>query len=174
MTKAMSVPLPLLLWALALAAVVFTVLLLLPSGKDRKPKPEPEPVTEGDIVTVHRIGPVTSVVIRSSPRDHLEGTRNPSPPPVPPEVTREQFPELYSEYMDPATSAIRRYDIIAELYSMGFTLPYISSLHEQWKRETAPREESPAAPAEKTTENTPSEEPQQKRPRFEPDSSILP
>ena len=37
--------------------------------------------------------------------------------------------------MDPRTSAVRKYEIIDEVYALGFTLPYIKGLNEQYKRE---------------------------------------
>lgn len=89
----------------------------------------------GSIVTVRKIGPITSVTIRQRVHDHWDGPDGVAVPLLGPEAAKRYEPTLWNEYMDPHTSAIRRYEIIDELYSLGFTLPYINGLHEQYKRE---------------------------------------
>lgn len=121
-----------------LGATLVGLLLLLFLPSDRK-APSPEDAldirAEGSIVTVRKVGHVTSVTIRGGIHDHWEGDEGVSLPYLQPEVTRREVPELYAEYMSPSTSAVRRYEIIEEVYAMGFTLPYIRGLSEQYKKE---------------------------------------
>ena len=89
----------------------------------------------GSVVTVRKIGPITSVTIRQQVSDHWEGPDGIALPLLGPEAAKRYEPALWAEYMDPGTSAIRKYEIVDEVYSLGFTLPYIKGLNEQYKRE---------------------------------------
>ena len=89
----------------------------------------------GSIVTVRKIGPITSVTIRQQVNDHWDGQEGVAVPLLGPEAAKRYEPALWSEYMDPRTSAVRKYEIIDEVYALGFTLPYIKGLNEQYKRE---------------------------------------
>lgn len=127
-----------LLIFLAFVAVIFMILLLLPlkeKGGNRTAENALSIQDGGSIVTVHKIGPVTSVTIRQTVNDHWEGKDGVALPMLAPEVTRHYEPDLWNEYMDPKTSAIRKYELIDEAYSMGFTLPLIKGLDEQYKKE---------------------------------------
>ena len=136
-----------LIWLVAvlgvLAVALFFILVLSPS-KDGGKEPSSRDdsgislnTSEGSIVTVRKVGHVTSVTIRSTVHDHWEGSGNVPVPMIPIEVTRLEKPELYSEYINPETSAVRKYEIADELYAEGFTLPYIPGLNEQYKKEIA-------------------------------------
>ena len=73
--------------------------------------------------------------IRQQVSDHWEGADGIALPLLGPEAAKRYEPALWAEYMDPGTSAIRKYEIVDEVYSLGFTLPYIKGLNEQYKRE---------------------------------------
>ena len=125
-----------------IAIVIITILVLSPSKEPgRASDKEDEGVSVnaggGSIVTVRKVGRMTSVTIRSAVHDHWEGAENIQVPQIPIEVTRLEKPELYAEYISPETSAIRKYEIADELYAEGFTLPYIRGLNEQYKKEIA-------------------------------------
>ena len=120
---------------LGILALLAVLLLILPSRAEAKEEAVPASGGPGSIVTVRKVGGVTSVVIRDGASDHWEGDGGVSLPLLPPEVTARLQPELYAEYTSPDTSAIRKYEIIDELYSMGFTLPYIKDLNDLYKRE---------------------------------------
>lgn len=132
-----------LLSALSVVAIVITVLLLCSPSKDspKVPGKGEEGISvsaaEGSIVTVRKVGRMTSVTIRSTVHDHWEGADNIQVPMIPIEVTRLEKPDLYAEYISPETSAIRKYEIADDLYAEGFTLPYIRGLNEQYKKELA-------------------------------------
>ncbi|MBP3257633.1 MAG: hypothetical protein J6M23_06550 [Bacteroidales bacterium] len=89
----------------------------------------------GSIVTVRKIGPITSVTIRQRVNDHWDGQDGVAVPLLGPEAAKRYEPALWNEYMNPRTSAVRKYEIIDEVYALGFTLPYIKGLNEQYKRE---------------------------------------
>ena len=128
--------------ALGIIAVVIVAVLIFSPSKDKDSAAKPDGgisvnTSEGSIVTVRKVGRVTSVTIRTQAHDHWEGSDGVQVPQIPTEMTRLYRPELYDEYMSPETSAIRKYEIADELYAEGFTLPYIRGLHEQYKREVA-------------------------------------
>lgn len=128
--------------ALGIIAVVIVAVLIFSPSKDKESAEKPDGgisvnASEGSIVTVRKVGRVTSVTIRTQAHDHWEGSDGVQVPQIPTEMTRLYRPELYDEYMSPETSAIRKYEIADELYAEGFTLPYIRGLHEQYKREVA-------------------------------------
>lgn len=125
---------------LGLAAVAIIIILLLAPTKDPASASGKEDAVavnaaEGSIVTVRKVGRVTSVTIRSEVHDHWEGSDGVQLPPLPVGVTRQERPDLYAEYLSAETPALRKYEIADQLYSEGFTLPYIRGLHEQYKRE---------------------------------------
>lgn len=148
----MTTPAIILVATLAAVAVVFTVLLLIPQGGGEKTSlPSDGDIsigTPGGVVTVRKVGRVTSVVIHEGIHDHWEGADGIPVPLLPTEATKVHEPALYAEYMSSETSAIRKYEIIDEVYSKGFTLPYIGGLNEQYKREM--REALSGTPAEGT------------------------
>ena len=128
--------------ALGIIAVVIVAVLIFSPSRDKDSAVKPDGgisvnASEGSIVTVRKVGRVTSVTIRTQAHDHWEGSDGVQVPQIPTEMTRLYRPELYDEYMSPETSAIRKYEIADELYAEGFTLPYIRGLHEQYKREVA-------------------------------------
>ena len=128
--------------ALGIIAVVIVAVLIFSPSKDKDSAAKPDGgisvnASEGSIVTVRKVGRVTSVTIRTQAHDHWEGSDGVQVPQIPTEMTRLYRPELYDEYMSPETSAIRKYEIADELYAEGFTLPYIRGLHKQYKREVA-------------------------------------
>lgn len=128
--------------ALGIIAVVIVAVLIFSPSKDKDSAAKANGgisvnASEGSIVTVRKVGRVTSVTIRTQAHDHWEGSDGVQVPQIPTEMTRLYRPELYDEYMSPETSAIRKYEIADELYAEGFTLPYIRGLHEQYKREVA-------------------------------------
>lgn len=151
-----SIPSLVILLLLCAAALGIIFLLLVNLGGDGAQQcGEPAGVVSvnapGSIVTVHRAGGVTSVEIRSHVSDHWEGGGVAiALPPV--EVTRIHEPELYAEYISPLTSAIRKYEIIEELYAKGFTLPYLKGLNEQYKKEM--KENPERTPADLTRYRT--------------------
>ena len=87
------------------------------------------------LVTVRRAGGVTSIDIPDGILDHWEGDAGIPLPPLPIEVTRRERPELYAEFVSASTTAGRRYEIADELYSQGFTLPWIPGLDRQYREE---------------------------------------
>ena len=134
----MTTPVIILGAILASVAFALTVLLLAPSKENQLPGSEDGDIsvnTAGSVVTVRKVGHVTSVYIRGGVHDHWEGSEGIVLPMIPTEVTKANEPELYAEYLSPETSAVRKYEIIEELYSKGYTLPYIKGLHEQYKNE---------------------------------------
>ena len=125
-----------------LAIAIFLYLVFLPSREGGAAGVPPQDgisvnTAEGSIVTVRKVGRITSVTIRSTVHDHWEGSGDISVPPLPIEVTKIERPELYEEYINPKTSAMRKYEIADDLYAEGFTLPYISGLNEQYKKEVS-------------------------------------
>ena len=128
-----------LLVILGASVLGLAVLLFLPrkgKGGDGVPPPNELSIDSGaGIVTVRKIGPVTSVTIRQGVSDHWEGPEGIALPLPGTEAARRHEPALWAEYMNPATSAIRKYEIIDEVYALGFTLPYIRGLNEQYQRE---------------------------------------
>ena len=125
-----------------LAIAIFLYLVFSPSREVGAAGAPPQDgisvnTAEGSIVTVRKVGRITSVTIRSTVHDHWEGSGDISVPPLPIEVTKIERPELYEEYINPKTSAMRKYEIADDLYAEGFTLPYISGLNEQYKKEVS-------------------------------------
>ena len=125
-----------------LAIAIFLYLVFSPSREGGAAGAPPQDgisvnPAEGSIVTVRKVGRITSVTIRSTVHDHWEGSGDISVPPLPIEVTKIERPELYEEYINPKTSAMRKYEIADDLYAEGFTLPYISGLNEQYKKEVS-------------------------------------
>lgn len=138
-----------------LAAVIGAIVYIgtIPLAEGSAPPAESISVeTKGSIVTVRRAGRVTSVSITGGPLDHWEGGAI-ALEPLGPEATRLYEPDLYSEYMSPSTSAIRKYEIIEDVYAKGFTLPYIKGLHEKYLQEKAEALKDPNGRA--ATESTP-------------------
>ena len=138
----MTAALVTLVLILAVAAAGLLVLVLVPTRKDAVPGGDGGILvsgSEGSVVTLRRVGSLTSVVIQggAAVHDHWEGSEGVVPPPLSPDAARRYEPALYEEYMSPSTSAVRRYEIIDELYGLGFTLPYIKGLAEQYRREVA-------------------------------------
>ena len=88
---------PALILGLILIALAAAFLLLCPTAPGRPSSP-PHPgevsvsAAEGSIVTVRKVGGVTSVVVHS----HWEGEDGITPPALPPEITRAREPELYA------------------------------------------------------------------------------
>ena len=133
----MSTPAIWLSAILLVFGICLILLMVLPSGG----KPS-EGGTEGisvdagrEIVTIRKIGAVTSMTIRREVHDHWDGPDGVDIPELPIEVTRREEPALYAEYLSADTPASRKYEIADELYSRGYTLPYIRGLNEQYKRE---------------------------------------
>ena len=95
-----------------------------------------EPSPEG-VVTVRHAGQSMTIVIRDGTRlrDGMEGGGGITLPQLPTEAAARIFPALYSEYMSPDTSASRKYEIIDLVYGLGYTLPAIPGLHEQYMKE---------------------------------------
>jgi len=132
-----------LLWAAVLSALAIIILITILSfwnpeiqKKDVSPAADVSiNAAEGSIVTVRKVGRTTRVVIRSDIHDHWEGSDGIELSPTPIEITKQEEPELYAEYMSPRTSAIRKYEIADYIYSLGLTLPYIRGLHEEWQKE---------------------------------------
>lgn len=138
---------------LAVSAVLAVALALEPrpaDGEGDSGNVKPRKPSGGSMVTVRRVGGVTSVVIREGVRDHWEGDGGVPAALLPPEVTRAAHPALYAEYLSPDTPPSRRYAIIDELYSMGFTLPYCKDLHALWKAEEARSKAAPKGPVDLT------------------------
>lgn len=128
-------------WLVAIIAgiaIAIAAVLILPQPPSRGDAPLPGTDVSvnagGSIVTVRKVGRMTSVTIRGI-HDHWEGDEAVTLPPTPIEATRREETELYNEYMSPSTSATRKYEIADELYAMGYSLPLIPGLIEQWKRE---------------------------------------
>jgi len=145
------------IWTVALVAVILialaAILLLSSGGKERGGEGSVESVIStpsSSIVTVRKVGQTTRVDIRLDVHDHWEGEGGVAPKPTPVEITRLEQPSLYEEYMSSEATATRKYEIADELYSMGYTLPFIPGLHEQLLREQkavrAEREDPPEAP----------------------------
>lgn len=128
-----------LLVILGSSVLGLAILLFLPQkekGQDGDAPSNELSIDSGaSIVTVRKIGPITSVTIRQGVSDHWEGSEGIALPLLGTEATRRHEPALWAEYMDPSTSATRKYEIIDEVYALGFTLPYIKGLNEQYKRE---------------------------------------
>ncbi len=126
--------------------VCFGSLMLMTADSSSKSNKESEVSISGEngIVTIRKVGRSTSVVIHSDTGDYWEGSDGISIPMTPIEATRRHEPELYAEYMSEKTSAIRKYEIAEELYSIGYTLPYQRGLHEQWVKEMRLMEKEPA------------------------------
>jgi len=98
--------------------------------------PVPAPRTEQDrIVPVRKATRACPAFLRDTVHDHWEGDGGIQLGYLPVEMTRLHLPEEYAEYMSPVTPASRKYELIDEVYSLGFTLPYIRGLNEQYKRE---------------------------------------
>ena len=120
----MTYPIFILLGILALALVAIVIVLVSPTASpEEKSLPQGESIsveTQGSIVTVRKIGRVTSVSIHDGIRDHWEGPDGVPISPLSPESTRYYYPELYDEYMSPSTSAIRKREIIDEVYAMDY------------------------------------------------------
>jgi len=131
------------IWLVAAVAIVIilaaAIVLFVPREKLPQEEATESVITapESSVVTVRKIGGTTRVDIHTSIHSHWEGDGGVAPKPTPVEVTRREQPELYEEYMSSETTATRKYEIVDELYSMGYTLPLIPSLHEQWVREQA-------------------------------------
>ncbi len=130
------------IWIVALVAIVLivltAVLLFATGGKSSREEGSVESVIStpsSSIVTVRKVGKTTRVDIRLDVHDHWEGEGGVAIKPTPVEITRLEQPELYEEYMSSEATATRKYEIADELYSMGYSLPYIRGLHEQWVRE---------------------------------------
>jgi len=121
---------PVALMVIACAAA----LLLDPGEKGRAGQGAESVITAPghSVITVRKVGRTTRVDIRADIHSHWEGEEGVAPKPTPVEVTRREQPELFEEYMSPEATATRKYAIVDELYSMGYTLPLIPSLHEQW------------------------------------------
>ncbi len=147
------------IWIIALVAVFFLIIaavLLFAPGEKSHPAGETMQsvitAPENSVVTVRKVGMITHVDIRSNIHNHWEGEGGVETKPTPVEITRRDCPELYEEYLSSETTATRKYEIVDELYSMGYTLPLIPSLHEQWVLEQQmtrlahedPPEEDPA------------------------------
>ena len=133
----MPIPSIWLIAALAVIAVVFIILLLLP-GQDKQAGAQSDvsvSAAPGSVVTVRKVGHVTSVLIREAVHDHWEGGDGISLPLLPTEVTRREQPGLFAEYMSPDTRPSRKYQIIDEVYALGYTLPFIPGLYDQYKKE---------------------------------------
>ena len=133
----MPIPSIWLIAALAVIAVVFIVLLLLP-GQDKQAGTQPDvsvSAAPGSVVTVRKVGHVTSVLIREAVHDHWEGGDGISLPLLPTELTRRDQPGLFAEYMSPDTRPSRKYQIIDEVYALGYTLPFLPGLYDQYKKE---------------------------------------
>lgn len=140
------------LLAATVGAIVYIASIPLAEGSSAPPAESISVETKGSIVTVRRVGSVTSVSITGGPLDHWEGGAV-TLEPLGPEATRLYEPELYSEYMSPSTNAIRKYEIIEDVYAKGFTLPYIKGLHEKYLQEKSEAMKDPNGRA--ATEPTP-------------------
>lgn len=171
----MSEPAIILLAVFAVALIGMVILLLVPTaeapGKGQSGGESICVETKGSIVTVRKVGSITSVYIHGGIADHWDGADGVSLGPLSPESTRLYEPALYDEYMSPSTSAIRKREIIDEVYSMGFTLPYIPGLYEQYKRELSEAEKDPDGKA--ATEHTPVNLTAGSEPREEPQLKTL-
>ena len=105
---------------LGIVAVVILATLIFSPSKEKEPAAKTDEgisvnASEGSIVTVRKVGRVTSVTIRTQAHDHWEGSDGVQVPQIPTEMTRLYRPDLYDEYMSPETSAIRKYEIADEL-----------------------------------------------------------
>ncbi len=120
--------------------------MLLTSDSSPKVSRDPEVSISGEngMVTIRKVGRSTSVLIHSDTGEYWEGSDGISIPMTPIEATRRHEPALYAEYMSEKTSAIRKYEIAEELYSIGYTLPYQRGLHEQWVKEMRLMKKEPA------------------------------
>lgn len=153
---------PSLFWVAVVAALAIVIILaftLLGSSDSQKKESTPSAdvsinAAEGSIVTVRKVGRTTRVVIRSDIHDHWEGSDGIDLSPAPIEITKQEEPELYAEYMSPKTSALRKYEIADYIYSLGLTLPYIHGLHEQWQKERE-AEKAAASSGDPAKEATP-------------------
>ena len=127
-------------WLIAALVVIafIVVAALLLTGQDKGSRQDGGlslNTPPGSVVTVRKVGEITSVLIRENIRDHWEGADS-IPLPLPStDVTRREEPALYAEYMSPDTPATRKYEIIDEVYALGYTLPYITGLEEQRQKE---------------------------------------
>ena len=151
----------LILSCLVAAVAVALAVLLLVQGDGGKAAGGTDSVAvdaERSVITVRRVGEVTSVSIRPpAVSDHWEGEEGITIPHLPVERTREDEPELYEEYLSPTVSATRKYEIIDDLYSRGYTLPYISGLYEQLREEL--RSARAARPRKAPVNLTPQQDP---------------
>lgn len=153
---------PSLFWVAVVAALAIIIFLAFvvfgsPEGQKKNSPPSADVsinAAEGSIVTVRKVGHTTRVVIRSDIHDHWEGSDGIDISPAPIEITKQEEPELYAEYMSPKTSAIRKYEIADYIYSLGLTLPYIHGLHEQWQKERETMSQAAAA-GDPAAESTP-------------------
>lgn len=100
------------------------------------------------IITVRKVGKSTRVDIRqgmwSGAGEEEQWEDGIAMGPTPVEVTKVTEPELYREYMDEKTTAIRKYEIIGIVYGEGLTLPLLPGLHEQYLREQKEAQEAKA------------------------------
>ena len=88
----------------AVALIIVAVLVFSPPKEPSKPQGKGDEgvsvsAGEGSIVTVRKVGRMTSVTIRSSVHDHWEGSDSIQVPMIPVEVTRLEKPDLYAEYL---------------------------------------------------------------------------
>lgn len=124
---------PTLILGAILIVLAAAFVMLCPTSR---PSPPPQgdvsvSADSGSVITVRKVGGVTSVVVHS----HWEGDGGAPLPFLPSEVTRLNEPELYAEYLSEETSATRKYEIIDLIYGLGYTLPAIPGLHEKYLEE---------------------------------------
>ena len=120
----------------ALAVALAAVLLLTRDPSPKAGTSRSVPGGNGSWpVTVRRAGGVTSIDIPDGILDHWEGDAGVTLPPLPIEVTRRERPGLYAEFVSASTPAGRRHEIADELYSQGFTLPWIPEPDRQFREE---------------------------------------
>lgn len=131
----MNIPAELLNGAIIAVIAVFLVCTLLciflPVGRGRRVSPSGQdgiPAREEDVVRVQKAA-------GTSLEEELSSGGGALLPPPAVEITRREEPELYAEYVDPATSAARRYEIADDLYAMGYTLPFIPGMAEAYLNE---------------------------------------
>lgn len=155
--------------------LMFTALLIYylffdpsPSGKGSLPHPGVSISAAGSVVTVRKVGDTTMVDIRSDIHDHWEDDgRGVQVAESPIELTRSEQPQLYEEYMSASTAASRKYEIAEYLYEMGYTVPFIRGLNEQYRLELQQNGNTPATlsvnPATEATRPSAPEEDSEQR-----------
>lgn len=134
----------LIICGIAVAAIlIILVVLFVSRPKDTHTEQMEVETDSKSVVTVRKVAGVTRVSVKLEPEPSYapfydEDSRYPT---LPPEVTRKEFPALYEEYMDDSVPALRRRDILVELYNMGYALPTVKDLQKRIDEEEQLAEE---------------------------------